>query len=771
MPLSLFSVFLLAFLLRTWDLGSNPPGLYNDELYLLLSAFSQIHNTSVITTMGYNVNELLFYFIDGYVPAIYVFGPTDFAARLSPAFYGSVIVFPVYLIANLFFRRKSIALTSAILWAVSPSAVMTSRVGYGVELFPLFLFLIFFYFAYEFYLSHNYLYLLLSGLILVPLLFFSYSILVWVGFPLAAFLVFLSLVTTFNRFTFPIKTEASGIIRNVIAGLLTISVVWFVIYFLYISNFKIDGITIKQVLPTQNPIFLMPLTRALYLLFVRFGFAVNFFKLFWLDEFTATQLYYQSPVLVPFMFSFEIPFFYGSFIYFALYRKELNANKNAISLTLLLFFFGLFQPILNTSNPSNYFEPSEGIFSLPFASIMVSLALYETYERLGRRALTFRRSIGENLHKFKRIVFGTIAKNNVQKIFVASLFIFSSINVTTFSYDLYHELPGYMEGPNGGYYPFYGWQQTANFIDSHGLASYQLYYVPGSGGSYNFTNTSNLNYWYYHQHFPLYWLYTFSDGQITSTSLLSDSSLPPFGSHGTVILSQDIGYTETLSATNTSYRVLYTVFMQNGTPAIQVIEIPPPTLTVEQESQLRLSNLFHIFDSNTNEVLLVQSLGNIRNQLSVSVNFSMPNTSINTAFTLIQTQTPTFALGVWPSSDLGNLTSRANDTFWGAGDIYTSWGNYSSHNTWQRLWAPHPLMSGTEYLLTLTYNNGSMKFYLNNNLYGEFHFNYTLYPPGKYVVIDPSTNVWISYAAIWDVSLSEQELSFVYYNGINSITE
>ena len=136
----LLLTFFIGFAYRVYNLGTNLPGLYNDELDFLLSAYAQLYHIGSLTVPGYNLSNFVFYTINGYIPSILVFHANPFSARFPVAFYGSLMVFPIYLIASELFKNKKIALISSFFWDISPSAVITSRVGYGVEIFPVFIY-------------------------------------------------------------------------------------------------------------------------------------------------------------------------------------------------------------------------------------------------------------------------------------------------------------------------------------------------------------------------------------------------------------------------------------------------------------------------------------------------------------------------------------------------------------------------------------------------------------------------------------------------------
>ena len=139
--IALSFIFVVSIIFRFLYLGTNLPGLYNDELYSLLSAYTQLNHIGYLTVPGYNLSDFVFYTINGYIPSILLFHTNPFSARVPNALYGTLMIFPTYLLAKELFNKKGVALIASFLWAISPSAIVTSRVGYGVEIFPLFLFI------------------------------------------------------------------------------------------------------------------------------------------------------------------------------------------------------------------------------------------------------------------------------------------------------------------------------------------------------------------------------------------------------------------------------------------------------------------------------------------------------------------------------------------------------------------------------------------------------------------------------------------------------
>src|SRR5690349_428242 len=129
----LIFIILLAIILRFYALGSNPPSLDWDEA-------SQGYNAYSILKTGKdeygNFLPIAIRSFDDYKPPVYtyliipsvaVFGVTPFAVRFPAAFFGSLCIIFVYLLArymeeNVFGKKKihPIALLSAFFLAISP---------------------------------------------------------------------------------------------------------------------------------------------------------------------------------------------------------------------------------------------------------------------------------------------------------------------------------------------------------------------------------------------------------------------------------------------------------------------------------------------------------------------------------------------------------------------------------------------------------------------------------------------------------------------------
>lgn len=129
----LILIIFVAFFLRFWHLGSNPPSLYVDEVSLGYNAYSILKTAR--DEYG-NFMPLVFRSLDTYNPAfavyslvtsIAIFGLNEFAVRFPSALAGTLTVLLTYFLTHYLFKKKSIALISSLLLAISPWHLQFSR--------------------------------------------------------------------------------------------------------------------------------------------------------------------------------------------------------------------------------------------------------------------------------------------------------------------------------------------------------------------------------------------------------------------------------------------------------------------------------------------------------------------------------------------------------------------------------------------------------------------------------------------------------------------
>src|SRR5258708_7869503 len=146
----IFSIVLLAGLLRFFSLGSNPPGLNWDEAAWGYNAYSL--GTDLKDEFGRLLPYDYLESFGDYKPPMYayidilpikVFGLNEFAIRFPSALLGTFSVFITYLLVKRLFRGSRnaaiYALTSAFFLAISPWHINLSRAAYEANVASFFI--------------------------------------------------------------------------------------------------------------------------------------------------------------------------------------------------------------------------------------------------------------------------------------------------------------------------------------------------------------------------------------------------------------------------------------------------------------------------------------------------------------------------------------------------------------------------------------------------------------------------------------------------------
>jgi 4-amino-4-deoxy-L-arabinose transferase-like glycosyltransferase len=131
--LTLVGITIVAIILRFWDLGSVPPSLDWDEASWGYNAYSVIQTGRdeygkllpvVVRSLNDYKPALYMYLI---IPFVWAMGLTDTAVRSANAIFGVLTVITTYFLAYELFKRRSIALISSFLMAISPWSIQFSR--------------------------------------------------------------------------------------------------------------------------------------------------------------------------------------------------------------------------------------------------------------------------------------------------------------------------------------------------------------------------------------------------------------------------------------------------------------------------------------------------------------------------------------------------------------------------------------------------------------------------------------------------------------------
>lgn len=129
----LFLVFLLSLLIRLIKLNTFPLGFHIDEAKVAWESFS------ILKTLRDDHGNLFALYYNSFgdyrptgifytvIPFLILFGKNIFAVRFASSFFGALTVFPIYFISETITKKKKIALLSALLLAIIPWSITTSR--------------------------------------------------------------------------------------------------------------------------------------------------------------------------------------------------------------------------------------------------------------------------------------------------------------------------------------------------------------------------------------------------------------------------------------------------------------------------------------------------------------------------------------------------------------------------------------------------------------------------------------------------------------------
>jgi 4-amino-4-deoxy-L-arabinose transferase-like glycosyltransferase len=124
--LLLLLALLTAVLLRFYQLGEWPPGLYRDEAYNGLDALNVLDGQHALFFPANNGREPAYIYLSALLVGL--FGPSAWALRLGAALAGSLTTIPVFLLGRSWFGLR-VGLLAAWLWAITLWPVHLSRIG------------------------------------------------------------------------------------------------------------------------------------------------------------------------------------------------------------------------------------------------------------------------------------------------------------------------------------------------------------------------------------------------------------------------------------------------------------------------------------------------------------------------------------------------------------------------------------------------------------------------------------------------------------------
>ncbi|OGG24447.1 hypothetical protein A3A79_04665 [Candidatus Gottesmanbacteria bacterium RIFCSPLOWO2_01_FULL_43_11b] len=128
----LIIIFLIGSFLRFYKLGEIPAGVHRDEAFLGYNAYSMFKTGRDMSGnfMPMHLKSFI-YSPAGYayfsIPPIAIFGLNTFSVRFASALFGSLTIPLVYLLTQELFKKKNLALTSSLIFAISPWHINLSR--------------------------------------------------------------------------------------------------------------------------------------------------------------------------------------------------------------------------------------------------------------------------------------------------------------------------------------------------------------------------------------------------------------------------------------------------------------------------------------------------------------------------------------------------------------------------------------------------------------------------------------------------------------------
>ena len=541
-------------ILRVLFLGRTPPSLYIDEINDLRTSQYWVTNASILNLSFTGLRVSLFEILSGNSFAVLVFrSEVNIAARFSVFIYSLLICLPLYRVSKELYGKRAIGWLSVLVWLYSPLSFFMGLYATSLELMPLFYFLIFIFFLVKlrknmYKASRNWIYLI----IVTFLLLFIRDNLAWSFLDLAFTVLMLFLYETFTkngaiRRKFSIKQEVA--LLSVVFALIGAG------WILLIRRLS------SYLLSASLNLALLPFFEAIVIFFVRFYYFIAPYNLILLSPFPSFSLRYL-PGFTPMFFLSEGIILFPTIGYsiFSLHKKK-DSFQNFILLSLAVG--GYLAPILSLANAPSFAVESETIFAFPALAILISVFSLRLLGLTKKRTTLRFRTI--YLH-YKAVALTVI-------IFLLALML---INVTGFFVDLsFHYNNHVVDDSNSNFYPYYGLRQSADYIVSHNLTSYPLYYYPNTSYNnwVNLTTSGWISYWFYSEGYPFQYLNEYSHGKIKSINLIEPNTFPAIESGWVIVLSQNISYSKILAKSGYSVQILYEVLRPDKQIAWQIIKV------------------------------------------------------------------------------------------------------------------------------------------------------------------------------------------------------
>ncbi len=746
--LSLISIFSIAVALRLYLLGDIPPGVYSDEVsFFLNSKVIFYHITGLAFSSNAPVQGYIYSWLNGYFASLLIFGSTPFSMRFPSALFGSLIIFPLYYLTFDLFKSNRIAAMASLFWAISPVAIITSRTGSGVQLFPLFLFLLAYHLIYKIVIEKKY-------FLTIPLtivIYLSNSVLetiVWSAIPFVVTIFSFATVIIFRSIR---RTKGNLINFETLSYLLFIggSVL------LVINNAKY---ILKDALPKyfngfpnlyNYSIFSLNSHVAISQFFIRYGFFLDPTKISFVGMLPSFPSDYLS---VPMLYFFQLPLFFIGVAYLLFLNYKRVYLTEAI-LILLPLAAGFIWPVINISVPSNEPEMAEAIFALPFILIVSAFFLSSVYEFARAKKSIMRWNSWRPSNRLSLIPdkkrMDLVRKASAT--FILVVVILGSVNTIAFL-GTYYTKAAVFYANDQNYYssPFYGWYRTSQFIVSKHLYGETIYFAPSKDGYLNLTNINDFRYWFGYEHYPLYWLYTFSNGKIRNINALLPPNIPSIPS---IVIAQNASYLSFLTNCGFTYSVLKTVVRPNGQPAEIILQMTGASRSAMKPVVNSFVTYWNSSASVTKNALYLPNYMNESKSFTIMVQMSFPQVPANNSSSNI--------------AGASQIDFRTVPLWYMSGTSGTDW-NSTMHiqlivlnkQMYQFNYA-NMLNKNEEYQIAITYLNGNVTFYVNGLPYGETFVGNNSLQINPLAITD---NYNVENIYVWNASIPGAAIDYLYYN-------
>ena len=736
----LFAILTVGAVLRLWQLSSNPPGIWVDELLPWSGTFSMYQHQLFERPLQNYLNGISL----GIFESIFVLGPSTLSGRLPGALIGVGLILATYKLSSTLFN-KSVGTWSALLVAIGPLAVFSSRVFYLQEIQDAVFFLTIGSWLIIDGIRHDQVVnkkKLLIGYLLIGLVFNGY---------LSNRTTFTSLVLIVVLLLWAWRARSHSI--PIEEKLWIFCIVPALIFLL-----------LGQGIASLSSIFGLSAVSSGPIGFSSFYFGsdnillhnpingVPFFFRHYLSYFNPIFLFLHlspnpSTGLQQFgvMSYVSLPFFFVGLIVMIVYFKNVPYSRFPVAFLLLWL---LSAPVEASTNAfaSSYPDNTQALVFLPVISIITGFGIYIFGERMRVYRLAFPKSF-RHLRPFRLVTRKRLTRLTVIVIVVTYL-----LTALLFSYVYFDKNPSdVLNNPNSQWGIMYGFPQIAEYIAAHHLYSHPVYISPD--GLYN-NDTNAFNYYYgigtYYDFMSYY-----SDGKITSlTKVYMPTFIPT--NQSLLITGNPQLDTAFLRSNGFNGSTILTVFKPNGTESVSLVEMSN-LLTYSQLQFIHEHSLFSGIPTNRisltvpNQSLVMQMTGAIFTGSDIiSKTVRYPSSTVYNSFTLSMqfnlstADVPTNSaheLVDWGGLNL-QLAPSAKFISGATNDSYLPFLTLSNASSYVSLYPGFALFKNVDYLITISFLDGYSFMFLNNSLVaqGSYQINNLSFPAGTSLTIDGGSN-------------------------------